>query len=279
MFGSWFGKAHEHPAPDDASQAYALAGAGSVPSLAPPPAAQAEQPTDGYFSPHDAILAQLEDRRPAPSRTTSPISPSRKGTFSTFQSTAESHPTHQQQQQHAPKKPSASDAQTAPASAPPEPIYDPFTGHLLGTLRDPEETPGSASAGADDASAAFDAARDALWAHLSRIRTLQADVAGLHVSMDGAALGEGARRHGPGRRVSSTVGGAGTRTSASASGGDWEEDEEDEEAERRREREGEFGKLASRFEKRKEAVDGVMGKVCYTLLCERPLISAHDNST
>ena len=280
MFGSWFSKPHGRKETDDTPHQGLLDSAThSTGTLDVPHQQLHDEPgagiSAGYFSPHDAILAHLGER--------SGESPSRSHTITSRRGTVESpdaaaDPLHARRQ---PRKRSTSARVSAP-----EPIHDPFTGHLLGTLHSKHASaPGAGSSGSgpddgihphphqhrehgptpassgDDASAAFDAARDELWAHLGRIRALQSEIATLHVQMEGTGLGEH-KGPGTGRRVSSTVGPVGgPRTSVSGSGAEWE-DEEDEEAEARREREGEFGRLTGRFERRQDAVDGVMGKVC-----------------
>ncbi|KAH9081726.1 hypothetical protein EDB83DRAFT_2512576 [Lactarius deliciosus] len=64
------------------------------------------------------------------------------------------------------------------SSPPPESLYDPFTGGLIGALTGTSSTKRSG---------------EELWAHLARIRALQAEVAGLHVTYGGTtprAVGE-----------------------------------------------------------------------------------------
>jgi len=138
----------------------------------------------------------------------------------------------------------ASDApgSLATSSSPPlEQLYDPFTGVTTGIL-----SPTSSSAAAKKST-------EDLWVHLARIRSLQADVARLHLTMEGIGLAESTVPH-----LRST----GPRA---AVGERLEDDENADgdggvEAEKRRERE--FERSERRFDGRKEEIGQIMTKVC-----------------
>jgi hypothetical protein len=136
----------------------------------------------------------------------------------------------------------ASDAPTsvATSSSPlSELLYDPFTGATIGAL--------SPTSSANQSS-------EALWAHLGRIRSLQADVARLHVTMEGIGLGESVVP----RHLRST----GPRPVGERLEEDDEENSDGDgasEAERRRARE--FERYERRFDGRKEEIGQIMAKV------------------
>jgi hypothetical protein len=123
------------------------------------------------------------------------------------------------------------------SSPPPELLYDPFTGVTTGILS-PTST---AKKNSED-----------LWAHLTRIRSLQADVARLHLTMEGVGLGESVVPH--------------LRSTGPRAVGERLEDDENSdadggsEAEMRRERE--FERSERRFDGRKDEIGQVMAKVC-----------------
>ncbi|KAI0304557.1 hypothetical protein BC826DRAFT_569 [Russula brevipes] len=211
----------------------------AVPSpaaLSVPPATTAltsEQPQRNTFkaalnTPHDAVLAELHGHHPAQDPS-APIeatpSPSALGmqSIDTLPAAASDAPT-------------SVAASSSPLS---EPLYDPFTGATIGAL--------SPTSSANQSS-------EALWAHLGRIRSLQADVARLHVTMEGIGLGESVlpqhlRNPGP-RPVGERL----------------EEDDEENsdgdgasEAEKRRARE--FERYERRFDGRKEEIGQIMAKL------------------
>jgi hypothetical protein len=125
-------------------------------------------------------------------------------------------------------------------SPPPDSFFDPFTGVPLGIL----------SAKNDNSSS------EDLWAHLTRIRSLQADVARLHLTMESIGLGDAVTPRLP--------------SSAPRAVGERLEDDDDEigdadggvggsEAENRRERE--FERSERGFDRRKEDIGQIMSKV------------------
>jgi hypothetical protein len=98
-----------------------------------------------------------------------------------------------------------------------------------------------------------DNSSEELWAHLSRIRSLQADVARLHLTMEGIGLGDPDTSH--------------LRSTSPRPVGERLEDDENidgdgsggVEAEKRRERE--FERSEQRFDRRKEEIGQIMSKV------------------
>jgi hypothetical protein len=253
MFGSWFAKAPHDPtdAEDDEG---AIAGPSSKPLYRPfPLAPKATNPFE-FRTPHDDALEQLDAEHPE-------LGMLNKGPPLDLEFPL----------------PAGVDPKDVPArGTSPDTLYDPFSGLPVGSFAlQPHGDPhgsgdsyfpdgvglgtslgGSAPAG----SASFDGARSALWAHLARVRALQAHVADAHVALEGAALGErpGAAPAGA-RRMSSTVGvpGAGRRRASAT----LDREDVDEDAERRREREDEFGRLPGRLAGRAEAVEDIMHKV------------------
>ncbi|KAI0315264.1 hypothetical protein OF83DRAFT_1284982 [Amylostereum chailletii] len=124
-------------------------------------------------------------------------------------------------------------------------IFDPFTGASMGV-----------------ATARHN--RDELWTHLARVRALQADIAGMHVTMEGIGLGETGMRS-RGARARTRSGNVGERLdfdgSDSAYGKEGAEKIDEEEERRRIEREREFDMAEKRFDRRKEEIDKIMGKI------------------
>jgi hypothetical protein len=150
----------------------------------------------------------------------------------------------------------------------PEALFDPFTGHIIGSLAPSaadQESYFSGMSTITDHTSPFDEARDKLWTNISKVRELQAAVAEAHVQMEGAALGERAGGRAGSRRMSSTVGGHGVRR-ASASGAEWDDEVYDEDSEHNREREEEFARMPGRFASRTETVDSIMAKVSFIIL-------------
>jgi len=135
---------------------------------------------------------------------------------------------------------------STPTTAPPtalDTVFDPFTGVSIGVLASPSgqsDTP---------------VAKEELWAHLARLRTLQADIASLHVTMEGIGVGEPLATRGERVRKRSMIG---TRLEEDTA--DSEGDEAAEER-RRKEREREFELSERQFETRKEEIGRIMGKV------------------
>ena len=202
-----------------------------------PPAATAptpEQPQKSVFTtalntPHDAVLAELHGHptgHDLPARTDATPSTSALGmqSIDTLPPAAASE---------------APNSIATSTSAPPEPLQDPFTGMTVGILSpiSPAKT---------------DSSSEELWAHLSRIRSLQADVARLHLTMEGIGLGDPDTSH--------------LRSTSPRSVGERLEDDENidgdgsgVEAEKRRERE--FERSEQRFDRRKEEIGQIMSKV------------------
>ncbi|KAH9937205.1 uncharacterized protein B0H18DRAFT_969566 [Fomitopsis serialis] len=97
-------------------------------------------------------------------------------------------------------------------------VYEPFTGALAG-----------------------------LWAHLSRIRELQSEIAGMHLQMEGIGSSDA--------RSARRAAGATRRATE-----EWDDPGEAEE-QRNAARDAEFATLAETFRGRRAAIDGIMGKL------------------
>jgi hypothetical protein len=206
-----------------------------------PPVATAltsEQPQKGVFTaalntPHDAVLAELQGHPPGHD-----LSARRDATPSTSALGMQSIDTLPAAGSDAPGSVATS------TSPPPESLYDPFTGAAIGILF---PTP-SAKINSSSSSSSED-----LWAHLTRIRSLQADVARLHLTMEGIGVGDAVTPH--------------LRSAGPRAVGERLEDDEDSdgdggggsEAEKRRARE--FERSEQRFDRRKEEIGQIMGKV------------------
>jgi hypothetical protein len=205
-----------------------------------PPVATAltsEEPRKAAFTaalstPHDAVLAELQGHLPGhdlSARTDATPSTSALGMQSVDTLPA-----------------AASDAPGSIAtstSPPPESLFDPFTGVAIGFLSPTSsaKNSGSGSGSSED-----------LWAHLSRIRSLQADVARLHLTMEGIGAGDSVTPH--------------LRSAAPRAVGERLEDDENSdgdggggsEAEKRLARE--FERSEQRFDRRKEEIGQIMAK-------------------
>jgi len=140
--------------------------------------------------------------------------------------------------------PATSDAPGSVVSSsfpPPESLHDPFTGGVIGVL-----TPTSS----------VKRNGEELWAHLTRIRALQAEVAGLHVTMEGIGLGEPAVP----RLRSTTPRAVGERLA------DDEDSDGDGGSEAEERRALEFERAERRFDGRREEIDQIMTKVRFSSL-------------
>jgi hypothetical protein len=142
---------------------------------------------------------------------------------------------------------------TTSSSPPPELLYDPSTGVTTGVL---------SPAACSSTSTSAKKTTEELWIHLARIRSLQADVARLHLTMEGIGLAESTVPH-----LRSTGGGPRAAAAAAVVGERLEDDENADgdggvEAEKRRERE--FERSERRFDGRKEEIGQIMTKVCVT---------------
>lgn len=219
--------------------------AGITPAAATAPTS--EQPQKSVFTaalntPHDAVLAELHGHPTGhdPSAHTDAATPS---TSALGMQSIDTLP------------PAASDTPGSIAtstSPPPELLHDPFTGMALGMLSPISSTKNNSSSSEE------------LWAHISRIRSLQADVARLHLTMEGIGLGDPdtslLRSTTPrpvGERLEDDENIDGDR-----SGGDGDGDGGGAEAERRRARE--FERSEQRFDRRKEEIGQIMSKVSAT---------------
>ncbi|EIN13952.1 hypothetical protein PUNSTDRAFT_123723 [Punctularia strigosozonata HHB-11173 SS5] len=246
MLGSWFtgkGKAHQQeadPLIDDVQHSpysrihprpsYGSSDVEATEQLS----GGAQQPRSAFplvSTPHDAVLAELTRIQAEPSPdTVHATRPKVKVADLTAASTTEN---------------------TAAASRP-EPLSDPFSGELLGMVyHEPEGSMDSAE---------FESVKDDLWSQLGQIRRLQAEIANMHIQMEGVSgVSEGRSQ------TARTPAGLGRlsmrRVSTSGTAGEWEEGDEDEEAERKKAREAEFNQLADKFDGRKKDIDQVMAKV------------------
>lgn len=177
-------------------------------------------------------------------------------------------------------------------------LFDQFTGRTIAILNAPErggllpipqgDTLGTQGESQADGGGKHrssgdleDPVRQKMWDYLARIRSLQAEVAAMHLAMDGHALGDpwGTTRPGIRSRSGSVnftkdgmktafTDGSSTKLAATPEAlpkarmaGDSDSD-----AERRQEtkekRDEEFGELDKMFERKQEALKSVMAKVC-----------------
>ena len=207
------------------NDALTTAEAGAAPS--------SEQPQKHIFTaalntPHDAVLAELQghhpDHDPSP-----PIDSTPSASVLGVQS-LDTLPAVTSE---------APGSVVSSSSPPPESLYDPFTGGLIGVLT---RTSSAKRSGEE------------LWAHLARIRALQAEVAGLHVTMEGIGLGEPAVP----RLRSTTPRAVGERLADDEdSNGDGGSEEEERRA-------LDFERAERRFDGRKEEIEQIMTKVRFS---------------
>ncbi|KAI9512506.1 hypothetical protein F5148DRAFT_1162233 [Russula earlei] len=182
--------------------------------------------TAAVSTPHDAVLAEVQGHHAfndPSARTEATPSPEALGmqSIDTLPAAASD----------------AVDSIATTSSSQPEALHDSFTGAAIGFL----SPSSSAKKGGDE-----------LWAHMARIRSLQADVARLHLTMEGIGLHESVVPHSP-------------RQGPRAVGERLEDDDEisdadgGSEAERRRARE--FERSERRFDGRKEEIGQIMSKL------------------
>ncbi|KAA1467964.1 hypothetical protein DENSPDRAFT_877730 [Dentipellis sp. KUC8613] len=139
-----------------------------------------------------------------------------------------------------------------------EPLYEPFTGTVIGNI-----TPAPMATGSNAAKA-----KEELWTQMGTIRALQAEIASMHVTMEGIGLGHGdvgAGRSGhiklSERQRSASGGGEKLDEMGATEGAEAEAEEAKEEERTRVEREEMFGQAEKRFEGRKEEIDAIMTKL------------------
>jgi hypothetical protein len=197
-------------------------------------APSSEQPQKRVFTaalntPHDAVLAELQGHHPGHDPS-APIDPTPSASVLGMQS-LDTLPA---------AASDAPDSAISSSSPPPESLYDPFTGALIGVLT---RTSSAKRSGEE------------LWAHLARIRALQAEVAGLHVTMEGIGLGEPAVPR--------------LRSTAPRAVGERLADDEDSDADGGSEVEErralEFERAERRFDGRREEIEQIMTKVCFSI--------------
>ncbi|KAF8913136.1 hypothetical protein CPB84DRAFT_1841539 [Gymnopilus junonius] len=237
-----------------------------------------------YTTPHDAILADVLGT----SRTNDPSKEGR-----TISSDSEPLGPHENnptgQQDRASQQPNFSGV-----------LFDPFDGTALGVLVPHQDDPNTDEQSASQINLLDSPERgnaspigsDTMWSTLSQVLDIQSQISKMHLEMEGIGnvkTGDSKRKrhrmsakpapdmagetpevapddpavppglHQPRKRVSSTI------STVSTAGGA-EGDEEgvnvpNEEAEKNRIREEEFAKLTTQFEGRKEAINGIMGKL------------------
>ncbi|KAH9837021.1 uncharacterized protein C8Q71DRAFT_907077 [Rhodofomes roseus] len=197
-------------------------------------------------TPHDAVLSELLGQRESASQeSAAPVDgpDSRQalpkisidGTTSSF---------YRSERTATPSQGAGLRSTSASPNSAHEPIYDPFTGALAGFMTPPaQDHEGSqAMSGAD-----FDHTRDELWVHLSRIRELQSEIAGMHLQMEGIGSSDA--------RSARRAAGATRRATE-----EWDDPGEAEE-QRKAARDAEFATLAETFKGRRAAIDGIMNKL------------------
>ncbi|KAN0133188.1 hypothetical protein V8E53_008912 [Lactarius tabidus] len=193
-------------------------------------AASSEQPQKPVFTaalstPHDAVLADLQGHHPDHDPSTH-IDPTPSTSVLGMPSL-----------DTLPAATSEAPGSVVSSSSPhPESLHDPFTGGLIGVLT---RTSSAKQTGEE------------LWAHLARIRALQAEVAGLHVTMEGIGLGEPAVP----RLRSTTPRAVGERLT------DNEDSDGDGGSEVEERRALEFERAERRFDGRREEIEQIMTKL------------------
>ncbi|KAI9460511.1 hypothetical protein BJY52DRAFT_257721 [Lactarius psammicola] len=176
-------------------------------------------------TPHDAVLAELQGHHPDPDPS-APIDPTPSASVLGMQSL-----------DTLPAATSEAPGSVVSSPSPPsESLYDPFTGGLIGVLT---RTSSAKRSGEE------------LWAHLARIRALEAEVAGLHVTMEGVGLGEPAVP----RLRSTTPRAVGERLA------DDEDSDGDGGSEVEERRALEFERAERRFDGRREEIEQIMTKL------------------
>ncbi|KAI0274992.1 hypothetical protein BC834DRAFT_965441 [Gloeopeniophorella convolvens] len=189
-----------------------------------------EQPRKRAFTaalntPHDAVLAELQGHHPD-------HDPSAR-----IDATPSTSALGLQSIDTLPAATSEAPGSAISAASPlPESLYDPFTGAMMGVLA-PAST--SAQTGED------------LWARLVRIRALQAEVAGMHVTMEGIGLSDASAPR--------------MRNTSPRTVGERLEDDADSDADRGSEAEEwrarEFEQSERRFDGRKQEIEQIMAKL------------------
>lgn len=182
-------------------------------------------------------------------------------------------------------------------------LFDPFTGRPIAVLNDAKQEPALQSIPQGDtlqgdspvdvgskhrsSGDLEDPVRQTMWDYLARIRSLQAEVAAMHLTMDGHALGDpwGTRPGVRSRSGSVNYNKEGLKTAFSDGSstkiptavsegvlpktrvaGDSDSDEEARGKKKKEKRAEEFGELDRMFEKKQEALKSVMVKACHILL-------------
>lgn len=208
-----------------------------APPIATAPTSEQRQKavfTTALNTPHDAVLAELHGHP-----TGHDLSARTDATPSTSAIGMQSIDTLPAAMSDTPPAPGSIANSTSALS---ESLHDPFTGMTVGILSPISPTKNNSSS-------------EELWAHLSRIRSLQADVSRLHLTMEGIGLGDPDTPH-----LRST--------SPRPVGERFEEDENIDgdggggfEAENEKRRAREFERSEQKFDTRKEEIGQIMSKV------------------
>ncbi|KAL4070633.1 hypothetical protein J3A83DRAFT_4068727, partial [Scleroderma citrinum] len=168
---------------------------------------------------------------------------------------------------HSDSMPHSSMAAGGLAPPAPLPLYDPFTGAHMG-----DNTPLAASIATGNTPSTFGVDQQGqeqnksqclpmtgepdLWAHLSRILELQAEVAGMHAEMEGVGRGSTTGYAGAGFGAGPNSGTTDTRSPDMK-----DEDDDNAEGFAKRRRDEDFAKLADQFTERKVAIARIMDKL------------------
>ncbi|KZT05851.1 uncharacterized protein LAESUDRAFT_701199 [Laetiporus sulphureus 93-53] len=205
--------------------------------------------TAALATPHDAILAELV----GPPQTLSTQSEEEEATSPTLQAksaqSVDAPPAHTDQT----ASPFASNARSDTSSPVPAPntVYDPFSGVPIGATAD---TRSDQENEFQAKSAKFDHRKDELWSHLARIRELQSEIAGMHLQMEGIGSVES-------RGSKRTTAGAGRMATGTIRAPEEWEDTAGAEEQQKTTRDADFATLAETFQGRRDAIDGIMGKL------------------
>jgi hypothetical protein len=196
--------------------------------------------TTALSTPHDAVLAELYGRATA-------------ADMPTNETLATENPPLGRGRLNNPHRVGSTLSESSTTS---EPLFDPFTGALIGDLLPGDTEQDRGAENGDD-----------LWTHLSKILRLQSDIAEMHVQMEGIGLKKPgvAPDKSKGEGIHSRPSAGGAREWGENAADERVDEDADEEAENNRKREEEFSKLNDKFTGRKDAIDGIMKNVKVTL--------------
>ena len=187
--------------------------------------------TTAVSTPHDAVLAELFSHRPD------------AGVDRTEAAPEVSEATSRREE---------AETGNRPRSPSRTPLHDPFAGSLIGlSIHDDglDQTYNDRSQ--------FEARKEDLWSHMGNIRSIQTQIANMHVGMESFGLGH--------QTVQLSV--ERMHSTAASEGEKWEDavEGEEEEVKEKEVREQEFAKLADKFHGRKEATENIMTKVEFSI--------------